>query len=1369
MMRNGFCSASGAVRRFAAACARGVRRRPAAAALAALAAALIAAAPIVGCHSAKAAVVPMELAFEYDDAGRITARSDGEGRSVRYDYDEAGRLEAIRQPGREVHFGYDGDGSLVRVGDGSGRTEYRYDAFGRLVRADFRYSPPRSVVYEYDPWNRVSGVRILSNGRAAYEVRYEHDLFGNLAAVEDDLGRVTYSHLPEKGQVVRRLPNGITTTLTYSASGKLLAVRHVGRAGDLIAEYRYSHDAAGNVVRVEEQTDTETQSCRYEWDARGYLSAWQRADGTRVRYRYDAMGNRVAKTEGDAQVTYGYDRYGRLTGWGTDSYEYDGAGYLEAAVEGGRRSSFGWDAQGRLLSAQCPDGTVRYGYDGVGNLVERRQAEQVTHYLPNPQGPPGCPLAEFDGSGALKHAYMYGDVLLGRRGPRGSVRYFLEDGFSSVRRIVNWEGEVVGTLDYSPFAEVTRSRGEQAGGFRMAGEWQDPTTRYTIILGRVYDSKTGRYIGPDPLAGRMGRGDSLNRYAHACAGAGIFPQPRCNQTHRRGASWWLYDLPEIAESTLGELQDVLDQGGLYQLPFDLSGVGELAELAGRQLGDPGSVSWDELALASQQTMGDVGDLTAHVARFYGSRMDRPYPWWSPMKWLRQEEYERRRWQEGVGDGARRPRRLRRDERPGDRERRGPWWPDDGGPPGGAAHPFGPGGALFSPLKSEAPGGIDLDVTAHLLGGLGEIVGAVFDPESGKVVLVGEEDVSLPSIRVGDLAVALNCALSGQAPMFSLDPADPGNPEGPWLSCVYLGPIEDTTFGEAMFQADWLLKAYSFGVDENGGELDSAVPGFMDIFELSFADGTRDSSESWMRFWITCDEATLGRHGRALRFDRVRMKVNTEKMWRTRQGLQSSEGEQDPLAERFAGHFTEHYEDFSAEQPAFARLKQLACAVALANWLREVGVPLDLSWAREYANAAFNTPERVSALSRSRMSEKRQSIPGGVRIERHTVYLFGGVDLGVKAAYQHNDPGAAGLERAVQTALAGAPDARVVSVRVEDRELRGVVLPLTRAGHALLASGALQGADGNSYRYDERMRVTRVELKEGGEASFVYSEEGDLSAMSFSTPDGWRAQGRTTNGGSEMTVTSPDADQFEYSWDREGYLEEVKVNGGDLAQIEYDHTRSTVRVSYPGHVEMLAYDAQGRLTSRSVEGRGDGRGGTRGSASFSYDEEGRVTEVAASGGRRASVEYRDGRVARIATGRDEISYRYDRQGRLVAVEGSETSVECRYNGERVSSLRWCGEEGWGEATFADGRLVAGRDELGNRSAYRYDGQGNLTQAVDPAGCPARYEYDAAGRMSAVHLPSGATLEFRYGRALSAASDSDASPARVARIMLHPAAG
>lgn len=211
---------------------------------------------------------------------------------------------------------------------------------------------------------------------------------------------------------------------------------------------------------------------------------------------------------------------------------------------------------------------------------------------------------------------------------------------------------------------------------------------------------------------------------------------------------------------------------------------------------------------------------------------------------------------------------------------------------------------------------------------------------------------------------------GFDPTFSLDPADPRNPRGEWLKAVYRPEkyIAATHFGDAMFRADWLLKHYSFGVTigDDGKMLERhcGVDGFKSTKDIALErEGDTLEQERWSRFWIVSDKMVLRRGGDCIYFDTAKMRVKTMRMVPTPSGLKDVPSKDDPVANAFAENFTQNYDEIAKESPVFEEVKRLAKAVALAKWLKELNIPIDMSWVAEHAGMRMERyVDRVPALS-----------------------------------------------------------------------------------------------------------------------------------------------------------------------------------------------------------------------------------------------------------------------------------------------------------------------------------------------------------------------------------------------------------------------
>jgi RHS repeat-associated protein len=227
----------------------------------------------------------------YDAHGRREQVLYGNQTSTRYTYDpESFRLTGIRttdQSGvalQDLHLVYDPQGNAVERWDAAQdklffanqmaepRQTFVLDSLYRLILATGRETAtPRSPI---DPTgDLVPGDLPASNAGAVvpYTERYAYDLAGNL---------VSMSHQSTSGAWTR-LYAYPTTSDGQPQSNRLASVSVA------VAQYKYPHDAAGNIARMPSAGDL-------HWNAAGLL---ERAvlSGSFTSYRYGQDGLRARK------------------------------------------------------------------------------------------------------------------------------------------------------------------------------------------------------------------------------------------------------------------------------------------------------------------------------------------------------------------------------------------------------------------------------------------------------------------------------------------------------------------------------------------------------------------------------------------------------------------------------------------------------------------------------------------------------------------------------------------------------------------------------------------------------------------------------------------------------------------------------------------------------------------------------------------------------------------------------------------------------------------------------------------------------------------------------------------------------------------
>lgn len=181
--------------------------------------------------------------FKYNKEGRLICKIAPDGSKIKYKYNNQGLPIEIEYSNDSVRYGYyDTNGNRIWMQNRSGKTEYKYDAFDRLIEVIFKYSPEKRIIYEYDPWDRLSSTKILGNNSSDYQVKYKYNILGNIISIDDGNGRIKYNYYPEKGEIVHLLPNGIQTVFSYLPMGELSSLKHLDLQHALTASYRYEYN-----------------------------------------------------------------------------------------------------------------------------------------------------------------------------------------------------------------------------------------------------------------------------------------------------------------------------------------------------------------------------------------------------------------------------------------------------------------------------------------------------------------------------------------------------------------------------------------------------------------------------------------------------------------------------------------------------------------------------------------------------------------------------------------------------------------------------------------------------------------------------------------------------------------------------------------------------------------------------------------------------------------------------------------------------------------------------------------------------------------------------------------------------------------------
>ncbi|XXF80123.1 RHS repeat-associated core domain-containing protein [Myxococcaceae bacterium GXIMD 01537] len=459
--------------------------------------------------------------YGYDAMSNLVTLTDPRGKQTSFDYDEHNRVEKVTAPGETASesFTYDGAGRLRTRTDRRGiTTTFEYDDLGRLTRRTSSDGSPADA-YDYDPAGRL---RSATN--ATDRLSWTYDLVGQPLTETSDKNRTTleYTYDPAGNRISVSLngtlllgysydtasrlkalhrgsdtfqlgydaasrrtslqyPNGVTTDYAYDALSRLSSVT-TQRAGSIISQSTYTHDAAGNRVTQTTPDFTET----YAYDPLYRLTEVTRNGSPSESYRYDAAGNRTSSL---TRAGWNYGDRNELISHSGASFTYDRNGNLETKTEGPDVWKYTWTADNQLARVM-KNGTevARFSYDALDRRVEKT-------------------------AGAVTTTYTHSDEdILRERVTRGtgSTTNSHADGLGSIVKTTDATGAIASSRQYDAFGNL-QAGFDTSGHAFTAREWDAETGLY-YHRARYYDPKLGRFISEDPKGFRADI--NFYRYTH---------------------------------------------------------------------------------------------------------------------------------------------------------------------------------------------------------------------------------------------------------------------------------------------------------------------------------------------------------------------------------------------------------------------------------------------------------------------------------------------------------------------------------------------------------------------------------------------------------------------------------------------------------------------------------------------------------------------------------------------------------------------------------------------------------------------------------------------------------------------------------------
>ena len=326
--------------------------------------------------------------FGYDNLNRMISKTNGAGDVTQYEYDGIGNKTSVMLPNGNVmrlrydrlnrvteitdalgtiaKYTYDANSSKLTEEDGKGnRASYQYDAMNRVTsRTD---ALGNTSVYTYDFNNNL----LQETDREGHNTSYTYDSVDRQTAMTDALSHTTATVYDKAGNIASVADaKGNVTHYTYDALNQLIQEKFADNTTKL-----YTYDSVGN---LKTRTDNMNQVTSFVYDAinRPVLRIY--AGGISDTFSFNAAGLLAAANNGEAAITYAYDRANRVTSETLNgritAYTYNIAGGKKTITyPGGRSIEQRYDARDQLSAINEAGGQMiaAYEYDAAGRNTKR--------------------------------------------------------------------------------------------------------------------------------------------------------------------------------------------------------------------------------------------------------------------------------------------------------------------------------------------------------------------------------------------------------------------------------------------------------------------------------------------------------------------------------------------------------------------------------------------------------------------------------------------------------------------------------------------------------------------------------------------------------------------------------------------------------------------------------------------------------------------------------------------------------------------------------------------------------------------------------------------------------------------------------------